>query len=965
METEMSQAMDMNTLKEASNSYYSIVRLLTKDSGSEKATGRFFTPKTIYDDLIAELIEYLEKSRNSKELRIIDPFAGDGRLVIALIEKLKDQALLPQNLYITLRDIDTSSLINFSKIIEHCLQNSPCELHITIEEKDSFVYPVDTEFDICITNPPWCILKPTSKLGTKKFDVETASMLNNALSRYCQCLRELFPEACKDNGFKCNEINLSRCGIALSLRLIKDNGYCAIVMPATLFSDQVSFELRKMIFEKNELHYLAYYPAECKLFGKVDQTCISAIISPISLSSEFKLRCFSSDMISKDSIVSLDEIGNIKNTGYIIPFYYSREQMGLLQQLSSIPTLGEYKGIHFAREIDETRIEEKLSTSGKIKFVKGYMISRYSQKIDGEKYLSDNITSLPESIDFEKIVWRDVSRESQKKRIQATIVPMKYIAGNSLGVLFLDNHNSDELRYVLAILNSYIFEFLARPFLITNHVPAGIIKKVPFPPFVNNDNQQLIIQKVSHLQLNDNIAIQWEIECLVAKEYGLKYEDFRAIMQSFTLTTSESKQIEECAIMSLKLCQYPPNHYAAKLSDLDKLIISYVPQGGNWKNIPDSVPSQRLVQIRKSFSEGRGSRSTYYGRLREDMPAYTISTYFGRPGNGCNIHYEQDRTLSQREAARLQGFPDSFVFKGSIGAISEQIGNAVPPILAYQIATALPIKGLFVDLFCGAGGLALGFKWANWKPVIANDINSYAIETHIANIQEDAICGDITSDEVINMITQKYQVIRDANPDLPLFVIGGPPCQGFSTANCARSTNDQRNWLFKAYIKILSILKPIGFIFENVTGILNFEKGQFFEIIKKDLKGQVEEIKVMKLNCAEYGIPQRRERVIILGASKEIVHSFSLSPITSIPIISKQRKPESLPLFPDFEQNTTPMHRAISVKEALSDLPPITDAQDGSHKEYISSPQNAYQKLMRGAIDIKEYLDEIKNSNCN
>ena len=93
------------------------------------------------------------------------------------------------------------------------------------------------------------------------------------------------------------------------------------------------------------------------------------------------------------------------------------------------------------------------------------------------------------------------------------------------------------------------------------------------------------------------------------------------------------------------------NHYAAKLSDLDMQIINYVPQGGNWKNIPESVPSQRLVQIRESYKEGKGSRSTYYGRLRSDMPSYTINTYFTRPGNGCHIHYEQDDFCQMRYLA--------------------------------------------------------------------------------------------------------------------------------------------------------------------------------------------------------------------------------------------------------------------------------------------------------------------------
>ena len=164
------------------------------------------------------------------------------------------------------------------------------------------------------------------------------------------------------------------------------------------------------------------------------------------------------------------------------------------------------------------------------------------------------------------------------------------------------------------------------------------------------------------------------------------------------------------------------NHYAAKLSDLDMQIVNCVPPGGNWKDIPETIPSQRLAQIRESYKAGKGSRSTYYGRLRPEMPAYTINTYFNRPGNGCNMHYEQNRTLSQREAARLQTFPDSFEFKGSITAVNKQIGNAVPVLLAYQIAEQIPFKGQFVDLFCGAGGLALGFVWSGWKPVIANEI---------------------------------------------------------------------------------------------------------------------------------------------------------------------------------------------------------------------------------------------------
>lgn len=386
------------------------------------------------------------------------------------------------------------------------------------------------------------------------------------------------------------------------------------------------------------------------------------------------------------------------------------------------------------------------------------------------------------------------------------------------------------------------------------------------------------------------------------------------------------------------------NHYAAKLSELDMMVVKYVPPGGNWKNIPESVPSQRLAQIRESYKAGKGSRSTYYGRLRPEMPAYTINTYFNRPGNGCNMHYEQDRTLSQREAARLQTFPDSFKFIGSLNSINNQIGNAVPVLLAYQIAKEIPFTGQFIDLFCGAGGLALGFVWAGWKPVIANDIDKSAIDTHRENIGEQAVCGDINSEEVFNRIVEAAKEARKKNPNLPLFVLGGPPCQGFSTANTRRGADDMRNWLFKAYAKILNTIRPDGFIFENVRGITNLEGGRFFEMIKEELKKSVDDMKVNHVNSADFGIPQRRERVIIVGGDKNFVSDFTMTPITGV--------------YKDGQIGILP--QVIGVKQALDDLPRIEQSEDGSNYEYRTEAQTDFQKFMRGELSPDDYLKSYK-----
>lgn len=393
-----------------------------------------------------------------------------------------------------------------------------------------------------------------------------------------------------------------------------------------------------------------------------------------------------------------------------------------------------------------------------------------------------------------------------------------------------------------------------------------------------------------------------------------------------------------------------PNHIAPSLSALDMQGISYVPEGGNWKDIPESVPSKRLAQIRKSYAEGKGSRSTYYGRLTSDMPAYTISTNFTRPGCGCNTHYSQNRTITYREAARIQSFPDDFAFHGSKASVAKQIGNAVPPLLAYQIANALPVKGSFIDLFSGAGGLALGFVWAGWKPIVSNDIVPAFLETHAANISSEVICGDISDSSTLEAIKNAVNRYQETRPQEPLFVLGGPPCQGFSTANY-RTISDARNWLFKEYSKVLHMVRPDGFVFENVTGILNFEKGSFFPRILEDLSKSAESIVVKKVNAANYGVPQRRERVIVLGSSTNVVESFSLKPISRVDVRTK-----SVSKITNHGVSAeTPL--VITVKEALCDLPPVQQGEDASSKDYVCAPANPYQQLMRGLITPQEYIE--------
>jgi DNA (cytosine-5)-methyltransferase 1 len=363
------------------------------------------------------------------------------------------------------------------------------------------------------------------------------------------------------------------------------------------------------------------------------------------------------------------------------------------------------------------------------------------------------------------------------------------------------------------------------------------------------------------------------------------------------------------------------------------MVARAVPPGGNWKDVPDTVPSKRLETIRASYARGEGSRSTYYGRLQPGLPSYTISTYFTRPGNGCHLHYDvqQLRTISYREAARLQSFPDSFVFSGSRTAIANQIGNAVPPTLAFALSHLFGAPGDVVDLFSGCGGLALGFEWAGWRSLVGSDIDRDALSTFATNVTDCVVDGDIQDANVRHRIISAARLTRDSAR--PLVLVGGPPCQGFSTAGKARTRDDARNHLFLDYCRLVEELDPDAFLFENVTGLLNMEKGAVFTEILAALSKLAVEVRWWQVPAEEYGVPQRRKRVIIAGF--------------------RRLAPANLPAAP-LSRGLVGVH-PVSVIEALDDLPPLLAGEDGSALSYLAAPNTDYQRLMRGELSATDY----------
>ncbi|MBE5746499.1 MAG: DNA cytosine methyltransferase [Clostridiales bacterium] len=165
----------------------------------------------------------------------------------------------------------------------------------------------------------------------------------------------------------------------------------------------------------------------------------------------------------------------------------------------------------------------------------------------------------------------------------------------------------------------------------------------------------------------------------------------------------------------------------------------------------------------------------------------------------------------------------------------------------------------FVDLFAGCGGLSLGMEKAGFEVAFASDIDPICSETYIKNRsleKNKMFVGDIADlNNRFNEFSQNFK-----NIDL---VCGGPPCQGFSMANRQRLINDPRNSLYKEYLVFLQKTKPKFFIMENVKGMLNKIDEILIDI--KTYLGNEYDVAFDVFNAKNFGVPQNRERLIVIG----------------------------------------------------------------------------------------------------
>jgi DNA (cytosine-5)-methyltransferase 1 len=226
-----------------------------------------------------------------------------------------------------------------------------------------------------------------------------------------------------------------------------------------------------------------------------------------------------------------------------------------------------------------------------------------------------------------------------------------------------------------------------------------------------------------------------------------------------------------------------------------------------------------------------------------------------------------------------------------------------------------------IDLFSGCGGLTKGFSMSGVRSIFASDIDENCEKTFTRNFPETPfLCKDITE-------IRKEEVDALTGGVVPDIITGGPPCQGFSLANKRRNKvqDDPRNKLFYGFVKFINWYSPKAFVMENVKGLLSMQNGEVIKTIMEEFSNAGEcgyNVAYKVLKASDYGVPQNRERVILIGFRKDL----NINPVHPEPYIQDH---------------------LITVDEAISDLPQIEAGQGTEVQKYSSEPQNEYQRLMR------------------
>lgn len=288
--------------------------------------------------------------------------------------------------------------------------------------------------------------------------------------------------------------------------------------------------------------------------------------------------------------------------------------------------------------------------------------------------------------------------------------------------------------------------------------------------------------------------------------------------------------------------------------------------GGKMGDLPEHLQHESFIRRGEKKTGGPNMRLL---RLEKDKPSLTVTAYIFNKF----VHPVYDRYITPREAAVLQDFPLDYEFKGTLGQVQKQIGNAVPVGLAKELAkeVAKYFERLnqvgelkIASYFTGAGGLDLGFEQASdeliqFETSFSTDIEKWAEATVTHNRPKwNFHRADITQLEP--------SFVKNAMGQAPNIIIGGPPCQPFSVAGKQKATEDPLGVLYRDYIRHVAALSPEIVVMENVYGLAQVKSANMIEEIYKSFHDIGYDVTHQELMAADFGVPQKRRRLFFVAA---------------------------------------------------------------------------------------------------
>lgn len=246
-----------------------------------------------------------------------------------------------------------------------------------------------------------------------------------------------------------------------------------------------------------------------------------------------------------------------------------------------------------------------------------------------------------------------------------------------------------------------------------------------------------------------------------------------------------------------------------------------------------------------------------------------------------------------------------------------------------------------IDLFAGAGGLAEGFRQAGWEILSAADKDPYTAKTFRLNFPE----ATFFDEDVANLDPDELLEDAGLRPGQVDCLIGGPPCQSFSYNNHARSVSNARARLFRHYLRIVRRLRPKTLVMENVPGMLTIANGKIVKEIRRRLARLGYEVEIRILFAEDYGVPQERRRVFIIGTRlgweeslfPRGTHGPSVKPSEEANKYIHRWKP----------RKARPPQPFVTVWDAIGDLPPVRNSNGLPVTQYRRRVRTDYQRRAR------------------